>query len=238
MLEAGLSAARARGPDDARLQALEASLSAALGAAAMTAGAGSTAPPSASTAPVTAPGLVSAGALKITVAIVAFAAAAGGLLAHRWRDPRPVVPVGVAPLPHTGASSLTAPPPAPPKVDPSVVAAPAPTAVRAEAKQSIGASRPSRHDARPPAVADQLAVIERAQRALANDPTTALALVERHHRALARSPYAQEAEVVAVAALVRLGRTDEARARAARFAARYPDSVHAPRMRRAAGIIK
>jgi hypothetical protein len=57
------------------------------------------------------------------------------------------------------------------------------------------------------------------------EPAVALSAAARHERQFPSGALAQEREAMAIRALVALGRTGEARARAARFHARYPDSV-------------
>jgi len=216
-LAAGLTAARMREPSEAQLRALDAALADSLGAASATGHAGVPRPE--------APALASAGMLKVTLVLVALAGATGGVVALRHRrhvsavtPPAPMVAVG-PPRP--------ADPPAP---SPALVAPAGP----GEAAVAPRLGRPDRvttvphprHDG------DELALIARAQRALDRQPAAALGLIENNQRLLARSAFAQEAEVIAVAALARLGRTDEARQRASRFLATFPDSVHASRMQR------
>ena len=58
----------------------------------------------------------------------------------------------------------------------------------------------------------------------------ALALVERDHTAHPESEFAEEREALRIAALLRLHRLAEARASAKVFVARYPNSVHRPRI--------
>ena len=81
------------------------------------------------------------------------------------------------------------------------------------------------------ALADtESALLQRAQQALSGRPGAALALANEH---LARYPggmFAQEREVIAVSALVAMGRAGEARTRAAAFVAAYPRSAHRPRV--------
>ncbi len=74
-------------------------------------------------------------------------------------------------------------------------------------------------------------------RALQNgDPTQALALAAEGNRRFPAGLFAQEREAIAIAALVRLGRASEARARGAAFLAAYPRSVFAERMKKLTGI--
>jgi hypothetical protein len=226
-LAAGLFAAREREPNDTQVRALKAALTVTLGAAATGAAAGATAErAAAATHPLPAGAAVSAGGLKLSV-FLALAAAVGGAAVYRHAHSVNRTMVGTAPV---RASSVLPPSPAPAEpADPEVAPPAAPPSARAEGVTA--GPHPRRHAG----ASDQLALIARAQRTLASDPGAALGLVEENRRALAQSAFAQEADVIAVAALVRLGRTDEARDRAARFVARFPDSVHAPRMRRIAG---
>ncbi len=82
-----------------------------------------------------------------------------------------------------------------------------------------------------PAVAEsERAILERAQDALRGNPAEALVLTDLH---LARFPggvLGQEREVIAIDALLHLGRSADARARAARFVAAFPTSAHRRRL--------
>ena len=73
-------------------------------------------------------------------------------------------------------------------------------------------------------------VLRRAQDALASDPARALAICSEHQQTFKRSGFAQEREVIAIDALVRLGRRGEAEARADRFARSWPTSGHLRRI--------
>jgi len=223
-LATGLSAARAREPNDAQLRALEAALTASLGAALTGAAVAAVEKAAAATGRPFASAAGSAAGFKLTAAFVALLAA-GGAAAYRQARRAPA---------SMHARDVVVPPAAQPAPAP-VASAPPAAAPALDHPQALDAAPRARHRAIP---ADQLALIARAQRTLSSDPGAALALVEDNRRALAQSAFAQEADVIAVAALVRLGRTDEARTRADRFVARFPDSVHAARMRRIAAIIK
>jgi len=93
--------------------------------------------------------------------------------------------------------------------------------------------------ARPPVVpeavlpadpATEMSLLDRAQRAVRSDPARALALADEHARGYPSGTLAQEREVIAIDALVRLGRRDEAVARGARFHAAFPGSSHGRRI--------
>jgi hypothetical protein len=76
----------------------------------------------------------------------------------------------------------------------------------------------------------ELALLERAQHVLRSDPAAALALAEQHRTQFSRGTLAQEREVLAVEALLRLGRRSAAGQRARAFERRYPESSHLVRV--------
>ena len=76
----------------------------------------------------------------------------------------------------------------------------------------------------------EFSLLEQAQRALAADPRRALEMTERDARLYPSGALAQEREVIAIQALLGLDRTDEARARAARFSQVFAGSAYAPRI--------
>jgi hypothetical protein len=69
-------------------------------------------------------------------------------------------------------------------------------------------------------------LLEQARAALNSSPAQALRLAQQHAQQFPHGLLTQEREVIAISALRRLGRTTEAEARAARFDARYPHSLH------------
>ncbi|CAN5893590.1 hypothetical protein BH11MYX4_BH11MYX4_60880 [soil metagenome] len=76
----------------------------------------------------------------------------------------------------------------------------------------------------------EVKLLERAQDALRTRPDEALALCADHVKRFPSGMLVQEREVIAVEALVKTGRKDEARARADRFKARFPGSSHTRRL--------
>ncbi len=74
------------------------------------------------------------------------------------------------------------------------------------------------------------ALLQRAQRALGSSPSAALTLAGEHAARYPAGMLAQEREVIAISALVGMGRTGEARSRAAAFLAAHPRSAHRPRI--------
>lgn len=74
------------------------------------------------------------------------------------------------------------------------------------------------------------ALVQRAQSALASNPGLALALAGQHQARYPGGMFAQEREVIAISALLSLGRRAEAEARAAAFLAANPRSAYRPRV--------
>jgi hypothetical protein len=224
-LALGLNQAHARGPTDEQLQALERNVLAALGAAGaasiMTAAAvrATTVPPSAAA--------FSTGAAKIVVALALAAGAGTGFWI--WRQPGPAIaPPATAGVP---AIAVTAPPP-----PPSAVVAPAiPRAPMAGHPRRAAAVTTTPARGTPTAgtrddETEELRLLARAQRALALDPAFALTLAHEHQRRFPGGSMDQEREVIAVNALLNLGRAGEARERAERFARDHAGSAYATRM--------
>jgi hypothetical protein len=126
--------------------------------------------------------------------------------------------------------------------EPARVEAPVPrapiedTAVAAEAPKSPGVapagpsevSAPRASAAAPPP--SETALIDAAQRALGSDPAAALRHCAEHQQHYPGGALSQEREVIAIDALVRLGRRADAEARAARFRAQHPSSGHIRRI--------
>jgi len=77
---------------------------------------------------------------------------------------------------------------------------------------------------------DELALLARAQSSLAGDPKTALELTAVHERTYQGGVLVQEREVIAIDALLRLGRATEATSRAQRFHRHFPASAHGRRV--------
>jgi hypothetical protein len=75
-------------------------------------------------------------------------------------------------------------------------------------------------------VETEIDLLRRAQQAMPARPAEALLAAEEHRRHFQGGALAQEREVIAVSALVALGRRDEARTRARRFVEAYPRSAH------------
>ena len=87
------------------------------------------------------------------------------------------------------------------------------------------AAAPAKAPSRPEAE-----ILQEAQQALGSDPNRALTLCAEHAQDHPGGALSQEREVISIDALVRLGRTDEARARADAFRRRHPTSGHNRRL--------
>jgi hypothetical protein len=86
-----------------------------------------------------------------------------------------------------------------------------------------------------PEEASEDALLHRAHAASSSDPRQALALTAEHARRFPNGMLAHEREVLAIEALARLGRRDDARARATAFSASYPGSPYQSRVDDALG---
>lgn len=141
------------------------------------------------------------------------------------------------PLAHTLASSLQRRPTPPalvaeiPASAPTTVAQPIiapPKSPSASVESSIG-----RRDAD---LAAERALIEMARNALSRGrPDQALEATRLHESRYPKGQLSEERESIAVHALVAAGRVDEARARADRFRARFPQSIFLPAIDAAVG---
>lgn len=72
----------------------------------------------------------------------------------------------------------------------------------------------------------EAALLLSARSALASDPERALALTQEHKRRFPTGKLAQEREVIAIAALQKLGRSGAAKAESDRFKQEHPGSIH------------
>jgi hypothetical protein len=84
----------------------------------------------------------------------------------------------------------------------------------------------------PAAKPTEAELLRDARQVLDRSPVVALSLCDEHQRDYPRGGLTQERELIAIAALLRLGRTSSAEARAARFRATYPRSPYLTRLDR------
>jgi hypothetical protein len=247
-LEHAMNQACARGPNDEQMRALERSVLGALGAggaasivaAAVRAGRTSAVAPAAMG--------VSIATTKVVVGLALAAVTAGGVWA--WRRP-----AATTTPPVTTSARFTVEP----AEEPAALAiaqpapAPAPRLATTRPKRGSGIASPAAIKDSPrvgahPAAADvadatkpvsapptddgeELRLLARAHSALAVDPAFALTLVHEHRRRFPSGSMDQEREVIAVSALMALGRFDEARQAANRFAHDHAGSAYAARIR-------
>lgn len=157
-----------------------------------------------------------ASALGKGLAVFAVLGAIGGavLLGRPSEAPVPPPPVMAPSVPASAVTPESAPPP------------PAPSAaLSASSTPSVALPRASEDD--PEA---ETLLLRRAQDSLASEPARTLALCREHARRFRRGLLVQEREVLAIDALIRLGRTTDATQRAQAFAAAHPSSPHRRRI--------
>lgn len=141
-------------------------------------------------------------------------------------------PHGERPQPKASASSARATEPSAPAVTrraEPVRSQPAP--VEEQATTAPGRAAPDA-EVVPPSEVD---LLKRARAAVASNPARALTLARRHGAEFPNGAFAQERDFIAISALVRLGRTGEAKALASSFRARYRRSAYLPQLERLLG---
>lgn len=169
-----------------------------------------------------------AGALVVAFVAARSSGTTGMALGSGGTAPPSVVHDDVAPEP-SASDDAVPPAPAAPAIQatPSVAVESLPAAdgpVRPRAPAVVGSTRAG--------CTDEIDLMERANAALrAGDHGTALAATREHVARCPDGAFVQERERIAIEALARLGRTDEASARADAFERRYPSSPHLRRIR-------
>lgn len=222
-LESLLAAGKSELPDDAQLIALAAKI----GVAGAIGGIGGTGAAGAGGGAGAGAGAAVKGgvALKIGIAVAVVSAAGAGTVAVTSQrasvvasTPTGIVATASVSATATSEGSVSLPPRVDPvgSVEPSANSAP---------------SRPSVAKRAAPNPADEVKLLERAQDALKSSrPDEALASCNEHAKRYPNGLLTQEREVIAVEALVKTGRTAEAKSRAEKFKARFPGSSHARRI--------
>jgi hypothetical protein len=233
-----LSAGKTELPDDAQLGALAAKIgllgglggagaagvAGASGSSGSSAGAASAAGAGAKVAGATAAkaGLV----IKLGGAVVvAGAASATAIVATSSSSEAPKSPVGVGIVATAGSNVAT--------IDPASTSLRLPDTDTPPEEPSAAPRAPAIKPAAAPSAEGpevEVRLLERAQDALRARPAEALALADDHARRFPKGMLVQEREVIAIEALVKAGRTGDAKARAARFKQRFPGSSHARRI--------
>jgi len=171
--------------------------------------------------------------------LVAVTAAAGVVVAASWwlrareARPLPAKPLATQSAPTAATAALPADAPGiasvgspvpPPSASPSLAASPS-ASLSSPPAAGVPSGKSSSLNAAASALTEA-ALLERARSELSAQPAAALADAQLHAARFPHGLLAQEREVIAIAALRRLGRSAEANARAARFDARYPNSAH------------
>lgn len=153
--------------------------------------------------------------------------------AAREREPeheRQVAPSGAALAPPNGAARPNDVRTPTTSSAPAVSGdAPAPAQPSTPASSAAGDER-GRGPAR-----SEVELLKQARGALGGDPERALLLTRRHGAEFPHGTYAQERDFIAISALLRLGRRDEANLRAGAFRGRYPRSAYLPQLERLLG---
>ncbi|HEX4621983.1 MAG TPA: hypothetical protein VH208_10495 [Myxococcaceae bacterium] len=166
-------------------------------------------------------GLVGKGiSLKLASAVVVAAVAGGGavvVIRSRAVTAPPEVP---APVVRVHRAPAEPPPEPPPEVEPPPPAPPL-RGHRAVAPLPPVPATPQ---------VNEVELVHQAQDMLGDNPRAALSLAEKHRQLFPDGTFAQEREVIAIDALVRLRRTTDAAERARRFEESFPGSAHLPRV--------
>jgi hypothetical protein len=165
----------------------------------------------------------------------------GLLLGLAWRSsslnrgtPRVETLVPAAPVISTSTSVEAAARPQDPIAEPSVVEIQPPFSEKAVTTTPPSPPRrPLPRDPHTPAIdadGDEARLLTEARAELKGDPSRALGLAEEHGRRFANGQLQEEREVIAIAALVGLGRVEEATLRWERFHARFARSAYTARL--------
>jgi hypothetical protein len=130
--------------------------------------------------------------------------------------------------------------PAPPASPPHPLSPIAPAAARSSAGLDSPAPTPDLaasvvSASKEATLAEEVAQLARLRALVASDPASAVALAEEGHHRFSGGALWLERESLALDALERLGRREEAATRAARVLQRYPDGPSAERLRRHLG---
>jgi len=206
-------AAREDVPSDRELEALAAQLGPALGSGA------------------SAPVSVKASLLaKLGVGVALVVLGAGGVYyahsrATRQASSPALQPALVAASPSAPAGVTVAAPSSDQPANP-LEAAPVPSAPSSAPAARAGNRLPSPGARDGSLGVDEATILEHARADLAANPAHALALTSEHAKLFPHGVLAQEREVIAIAALRRLGRTAAAERRAEAFDRSYPHSAH------------
>jgi hypothetical protein len=228
-LKKALASARSETPDESRVASLEARILPLLlppmPPPPPPAGAAQAAKLGAALAGAKGLALVKGSVLAVAAAAILAGAGAGALYVAQTETPKPAVSgvLPAEPLAKSPSSTIvvTAPSadlvPLPSSVPPVPSAHSKPTSPMASAQEVAD-----------PAL--EAPLLRSAQDALRTNPSETLAKTQEHARKYPRGLLVQEREVMAIEALLKLGRRDEAASRAERFSRSFPGSTHQRRI--------
>src|SRR6185437_9160893 len=141
-------------------------------------------------------------------------------------DPTPAHDAKIAIVASSARVRLDTAPPAAPAAPP---AGPDRAGTAGAPPSSPSARASAAEPGRPSSYAAERRLLDEAQRALAEGRIdAAMDALDRHARTFPNGPLTEERESLAVRALARAGRVDQARARADRFREAYPHSIQLP----------
>lgn len=115
----------------------------------------------------------------------------------------------------------------------SAALAPAPSAAEPPARASATAAEPEPQAQSESRLEREMQMLAVAQRVLASDPERALRLAQQGEREFPRTMFSAERQQLALLAMVKLGRLDEARRVGQGFLSKYPNAPWSARLRRA-----
>jgi len=171
------------------------------------------------------------------VALAGILGATGGLVvsvaAVLAEEPRPASAPARAPAPIAPIAAPARPAHTPESAATSSAAEPAPRPMRAPVALPESSAEPSAPDS----LALETAKLERARRALGTDPGRAFELLSEHAREFPSGKLGAERELLTIDALIRLGRSDEARTRARAMLERSRGGLYEQRLEKMLGTL-
>lgn len=178
--------------------------------------------------------------LLLAAALAVTAVAVGAGVALRGSN---VPPGGAHAIPSLGVSfESSGPAVAPHDIAPALSASgglpstvPAPSVDPQSSTPRAASAGASSSESRDEPFLEEDRLMRRAREAVGSNPAQALSLTQEHARRFPRGTLSQEREVIAIDALVQLGRSQEARARATAFLKFYPRSAHRARIEQLVG---
>jgi hypothetical protein len=245
-LRALLRVGRSELPDRDQLERVHRHLGLALAAtvAAASSSAASTASGASAAGAVASKGVLGTAAAKVGTAVI-LVAAAGTTAAVAMRlgveaRPGPEVPRAIEVVAtQTPAQGIVVWRPEPAKApgsasrpvsEPAAGTATTPTTRPIETPRAVAAASTTPSVATVPQAEDELVLLQRASDAVASRPEEALVLADQDAFIYPAGALAQERELIAIQALVRLGRRSDASLRADQFFRNFPGSAHRPRI--------